>query len=138
MKPHDTIEAQCLARGLKLTGQRVVIARVLDAAVDHPDADEIYRRARQADPSLALSTVYRALNLWAEHGVIDRHDFGDGRGRFEPAGRARHDHLIDADNGRVVEFADEALEALQAAVAEKLGFRLVGHRLTLYGRPRKS
>ena len=132
------IEQLCAERGLRMTGQRRVIARVLSSAKDHPDVDEVYRRANAADPRIALSTVYRTLKLFSDKGILERHDFGLGRGRYEEAARAHHDHLIDVESGRVIEFSNEAIEALQNRIARELGFKLVGHRLELYGVKLKS
>jgi Fur family ferric uptake transcriptional regulator len=132
------IEQLCAERGLRMTGQRRVIARVLSSAKDHPDVEEVYRRANAADPRIALSTVYRTLKLFSDKGILERHDFGLGRGRYEEAARAHHDHLIDVESGRVIEFSNEAIEALQTRIARELGFKLVGHRLELYGVKLKS
>ena len=129
----NRIEERCTEQGLRMTGQRRVIARVLSSAMDHPDVDEVYRRANEIDPRIALSTVYRTLKLFEEKGILERHDFGHGRGRYEEASREHHDHLIDVESGRVIEFHNEAIEALQDRIARELGFRLVGHRLELYG-----
>lgn len=122
---------------LRVTGQRRVIARVLSAAKDHPDVEEVYRRANAQDPRISLSTVYRTLKLFAENGILARHDFGAGRGRYEEAARRHHDHLIDVETGRVIEFRNEEIERLQDRVARELGFTLVGHKLELYGVPLK-
>jgi Fur family ferric uptake transcriptional regulator len=122
---------------LRVTGQRRVIARVLSAAKDHPDVEEVYRRANAQDPRISLSTVYRTLKLFAENGILERHDFGAGRGRYEEAARRHHDHLIDVDTGKVIEFRNEEIERLQDRVARELGFTLVGHKLELYGVPLK-
>ncbi len=116
-----------------MTGQRRIIARVLSSSKDHPDVEEVYRRANEIDKRISLSTVYRTLKLFAEKGILERHDFGHGRGRYEEASRGHHDHLIDVENGRVMEFRNEAIEALQDKIARELGFKLVGHRLELYG-----
>jgi Fur family ferric uptake transcriptional regulator len=129
----NRIEVLCAERGLRMTGQRRVIARVLCSAKDHPDVEEVYRRVSEVDERISLSTVYRTLKLFAEKGILERHDFGKGRGRYEEASRDHHDHLIDVDSGRVIEFRNEAIEALQDRIARDLGFRLVGHRLELYG-----
>jgi Fur family transcriptional regulator, ferric uptake regulator len=129
----NRIERLCAEQGLRMTGQRRVIARVLCTAKDHPDVDEVYRRANEVDPRIALSTVYRTLKLFAEKGLLERHDFGHGRGRYEEASSDHHDHLIDVQSGRVIEFRNEAIEALQDRIARELGFKLVGHRLELYG-----
>jgi Fur family transcriptional regulator, ferric uptake regulator len=127
------IEALCAEQGLRMTGQRRVIARVLSAAKNHPDVEEVYRRANEIDQRIALSTVYRTLKLFADKGILERHDFGLGRGRYEEASRGHHDHLIDVDSGRVIEFSNEEIEVLQNRIARELGFKLVGHRLELYG-----
>lgn len=129
----NRIEASCAEQGLRMTGQRRVIARVLCSADDHPDVEEVYRRANEIDKGISLSTVYRTLKLFAEKGILERHDFGLGRGRYEEASREHHDHLIDTETGRVIEFHSEAIEALQDRIARELGFELVGHRLELYG-----
>ena len=120
-----------------MTGQRKTIARVLSQSPDHPDVDELYRRANRIDPKISLSTVYRTLKLFAAKGILARHDFGAGRGRYEAAPREHHDHLIDIENGRVIEFSNEEIERLQERVARELGFELVGHKLELYGVPLK-
>lgn len=129
------IETLCVESGLRMTGQRRVIARVLASAQDHPDVEEVYRRANGVDSRISLSTVYRTLKLFAEKGILERHDFGRGRGRYEAAPKRHHDHLIDLETGRVIEFANEAIEELQKQIARKLGYRLVGHKLELYGVP---
>lgn len=124
-----------MERGLRMTDQRRVVARVLSASSDHPDVEELYRRAAKADPNISIATVYRTVRLFEEAGVVEKHDFGDGRSRYEQAGEDHHDHLIDARTGRVIEFFDADLEAMKAAIAERLGYRLIGHRLELYGAP---
>lgn len=132
------IEMRCSEQGLRMTGQRRTIARVLSTAKDHPDVEEVHRRANALDARISLSTVYRTLKLFAEKGILERHDFGQGghsRGRYEVASRRHHDHLVDIETGRVIEFANEEIEALQERVARELGFTLVGHRLELYGVP---
>ena len=129
------IERICVERGLKMTGQRRVIARVLATANDHPDVEELHRRAHAVDAKISLSTVYRTIKLFAAKGIIERHDFGHGRGRYEEASRAHHDHLVDVESGRVIEFSNQAIEALQERIARELGFELVGHKLELYGVP---
>jgi len=127
------IELLYAEQGLRMTGQRRVIARVLSSAKDHPDVEEVYQRANEIDRGISLSTVYRTLKLFAEKGILERHDFGHKRGRYEDAARGHHDHLIDVETGRVIEFRNEAIEALQDRIARELGFKLVGHRLELYG-----
>jgi Fur family ferric uptake transcriptional regulator len=129
----NRIELLCAEQGLRMTGQRRTIARVLSSAKDHPDVEEVYQRANEIDKRISLSTVYRTLKLFAEKGILERHDFGHGRGRYEEASRGHHDHLIDVETGRVIEFRNEAIEALQDKIARELGFKLVGHRLELYG-----
>ena len=131
----DRIEKLCIEKGMRMTEQRRVIARVLSAATDHPDVDELHRRAHDVDPHISIATVYRTVRLFDEAGIIARHDFGDGRSRYEEAPGVHHAHLIDMKSGRVIEFVDEEIEALQAAIARKLGYRLVDHRLELYGVP---
>jgi Fur family transcriptional regulator, ferric uptake regulator len=125
----DPIEKQCVEKGMRMTDQRRVVARVLSASTDHPDVEELYRRAHQIDP------VYRTVRLFEEAGVVERHDFGDGRSRYEHAGEGHHDHLINIKSGEVIEFYDAEIEALKEALAQKLGYRLVGHKLELYAVP---
>ncbi|MET0137666.1 MAG: Fur family transcriptional regulator [Sphingobium sp.] len=127
------IEALCIERGLRVTDQRRVIARVLSEAEDHPDVEKVYERAVGIDPQISIATVYRTVRLFEEAGILERHDFGDGRARYEAAPEAHHDHLIDVETGRVIEFVDPELEQLQKQIAERLGFRLVDHRMELYG-----
>jgi Fur family ferric uptake transcriptional regulator len=127
------LETLCAQRGLRMTGQRRVIARVLSEARDHPDVEELHRRAHLVDPHISLSTVYRTVNLLEKKGILERHAFGRGRGRYEEATRDHHDHLIDIATGRVIEFRSEEIEKLQEKIARELGFSLVGHRLELYG-----
>ncbi len=129
------IEALCAEQGLRMTGQRRVIARVLTDAHDHPDVEEVYRRANAVDPRISLSTVYRTLKLLESKGILEHHEFGRGRRRYEEAGPVHHDHLIDMESGRVIEFHNDEIERLQERIAAELGFRLVGHRLELYGVP---
>ncbi len=132
------IEAICAERGLRITEQRRVIARVLSDADDHPDVEELYRRASAIDSGISIATVYRTVRLFEEAGILERHDFRDGRSRYEPTPEEHHDHLIDVETGTVIEFHDDALEELQRLIAERLGFELVDHRLELYGRPLKA
>jgi Fur family transcriptional regulator, ferric uptake regulator len=129
----DTIEARCAAAGLRMTGQRRTIAAVLDRSDDHPDVEELYARAAAQDPRISLATVYRTVKVFDESGILEKVDFGDGRARYEDAERAHHDHLIDLATGQVIEFVDPEIEALQEKIAAKLGYRLKGHRLELYG-----
>lgn len=127
------IEALCAQRGLRITEQRRVIARVLSESVDHPDVDKLHTRASAIDPGISIATVYRTVRLFEEAGILERHDFGDGRARYEAAPEAHHDHMIDVESGIVIEFVDPELEALQRQIAERLGYRLVDHRLELFG-----
>jgi Fur family transcriptional regulator, ferric uptake regulator len=130
------LEQLCLDKGLKMTEQRRVIARVLSESVDHPDVEQVYRRATTIDPHISIATVYRTVRLFEEANILARHDFGDGRSRYEEMPSAHHDHLIDLQSGRVIEFRNEEIEKLQQAVADQLGYELVGHRLELYAVPR--
>ncbi|NCO85370.1 MAG: transcriptional repressor [Rhodobacterales bacterium] len=134
----DTILSRCEARGLRMTDQRRTIAAVLEAAQDHPDVEELYNRASRADPRISIATVYRTVKLFEESGILEKHEFGDGRARYEAADRDHHDHLIDMHSGEVIEFVDAEIEALQDRIAAKLGYRLKGHRLELYGVPLKK
>jgi Fur family ferric uptake transcriptional regulator len=127
------VEALCHENGLRITEQRRVIARVISEAEDHPDVEKLHERSAAIDPGISIATVYRTVRLFEEAGILERHDFGDGRARYEAAPEAHHDHLIDVETGRVIEFVDPELEALQKQIAEKLGFRLVDHRMELYG-----
>jgi Fur family ferric uptake transcriptional regulator len=131
----DRIERLCLEKNMRMTEQRRVIARVLSEASDHPDVEELHRRAHLIDPHISIATVYRTVRLFEEAGIIDRLDFRDGRSRYEEHTDEHHDHLIDMKTGKVVEFVDEEIEALQEAIARKLGYKLVDHRLELYGMP---
>ncbi len=134
----DTIIARCEAKGLRMTDQRRIVARVIEAADDHPDVEELYNRASRIDPKISIATVYRTVKLFEEAGILDRLEFGDGRARYEDAERDHHDHLIDMNSGDVVEFVDPEIEALQGRIAERLGYKLIGHRLELYGVPSKK
>ena len=129
----DRIEKLCVERGMRMTDQRRVVARVLSQSHDHPDVEELYRRAAAVDPHISIATVYRTVRLFEEASILERHDFGDGRARYEAAPESHHDHLIDVETGNVIEFVDPELEQLQKIIAEKLGFRLVDHRMELYG-----
>jgi Fur family ferric uptake transcriptional regulator len=129
------LERLCIDKGLKMTEQRRVIARVLSDAEDHPDVEQVYRRATEIDPHISIATVYRTVRLFEEADILTKHDFGDGRSRYEEIREDHHDHLIDVQSGRVVEFRNEDIERLQSVVAEQLGYKLVGHRLELYAVP---
>ena len=134
----DTIEERCVQKGLRMTEQRRVIARVLEQSLDHPDVEDLYARASAVDPKISIATVYRTVKLFEEAGILDKLEFGDGRARYEDAERDHHDHLIDLQTGRVFEFVDPEIEALQEKIAAKLGYKLKGHRLELYGVPLKK
>ena len=129
------LEQLCVEKGMKMTEQRRVIARVLSEAVDHPHVEEVHRRSVEIDPHISIATVYRTMRLFEEAGIIERHDFGDGRARYEQALETHHDHLVDVQTGRVIEFTSPEIEQLQQAIAKRHGFTLVGHRLELYGIP---
>ena len=141
-EPHpdmlERIEKLCAEKGLRMTEQRRIIARVLSGAHDHPDVEELYRRASALDPHISIATVYRTVRLFEEAGILERHDFRDGRSRYEEVPETHHDHLIDIETGSVIEFRDEEIERLQKQVAERLGFKLIDHRLELYGAPLQS
>ena len=136
--PGSEIERLCIAKGMRMTDQRRVIASVLTDAEDHPDAEGVYRRAVRVDPNISIATVYRTVRLFEEAGILERHDFRDGRSRYEPVPDSHHDHLINVESGEVLEFHNEEIEELQRQVAKKLGFRLVDHRMELYGKPLKK
>jgi Fur family ferric uptake transcriptional regulator len=132
------IERRCIDKGMKMTDQRRVIARVLSDSSDHPDVEEVYRRSTAIDPHISIATVYRTVRLFEEADILERHDFGDGRARYEEAAGDHHDHLIDMQSGKVIEFSSAEIEALQREIARRYGYRLVGHRLELYGVPLTS
>ena len=135
---NDSIELLCVAKGLKMTGQRRVIARVLSGAVDHPDVEMVHRRAIAIDPKISIATVYRTVRLFEEEQILERHEFGDGRARYEEVSESHHDHLIDIESGQVIEFQSEEIEKLQHIIAQELGYRLVDHRLELFAVPLKK
>ena len=123
----------CADKGLRITEQRRTIARILSEAEDHPDVETLHERAAAIDPKISIATVYRTVRLFEEAGILERHEFGDGRSRYEAASESHHDHLIDVETGKVIEFIDEELEELQRRIADRLGYRLVDHRMELYG-----
>jgi len=137
----ETIEEKCLSKGVKLTDQRKIIAKVISESKeaygdsDHPDVDELYNRVSKIDSKISIATVYRTVKLFEESGILDKLEFGDGRARYEDADREHHDHLINIQNGEVIEFVDSDIELLQEKIANKLGYRLLGHKLELYGVP---
>lgn len=136
--PQSRLERLCRDHGMRMTGQRRIIARVLSEADDHPDVEEVHARASAVDKHLSLSTVYRTVRLFEEAGLLERHEFGDGRARYEQVASEHHDHLIDMRSGRVIEFRNEQVERLQEAIARQLGYKLIDHRLELYGVPLKG
>lgn len=132
------IEKKCADIGLKLTGQRRVVARALAESDDHPDVEMLHQRAHKLDPKISIATVYRTVRLFEEANIIEKHDFGDGRARYEELGDSHHDHLIDLKTGKVIEFTNDEIEKLQKSIAESLGYKLVDHRLELYCVPLKD
>ena len=137
LDPHR-IENLCVEKGMRMTDQRRVIARTLSLATDHPDVEEVYRRASKIDEKISIATVYRTVRLFEEAGILERHDFRDGRSRYEQVTDEHHDHLIDLQTGKVIEFHNSEIEKLQQIIARELGFKLVDHRLELYGVPLKA
>jgi Fur family ferric uptake transcriptional regulator len=131
----DRLEKLCAEKGMRMTDQRRIVARILSSADDHPDVEELYRRAHVIDPHISIATVYRTVRLFEEAGIIAKHDFRGVRARYEEAKDDHHDHLIDMKSGQVIEFMDDEIERLQAAIARRLGYKLVDHRLELYGVP---
>ena len=126
------IEQKCISKGVKLTGQRKIIARVMSEAEDHPDVDELYKRVTKIDPKISIATVYRTVKLFEEAGILAKHDFKGGKARYEEISESHHDHLIDVQTGEIIEFVDDEIEKLQKKVAEKYGYELVDHKLELY------
>ncbi len=135
MSELSRLERLCVEKGMKMTGQRRVIARVLSESEDHPDVEEVYARASKIDPKISIATVYRTVRLFEEAEILDRHDFGDGRARYEEVSEEHHDHLIDVRTRQVLEFQDPEIERLQSEIARRMGYRLIDHRLELYGVP---
>ncbi len=131
----DRLEKLCISKGLRMTGQRRVIARVISQADDHPDVEKVYDRATEIDPAISIATVYRTVRLFEEAGILSRSDFGGARARYEEVPEKHHDHLIDIKSGKVIEFRDDEIEELQEKISKKLGFKLIDHRLELYGIP---
>ena len=132
------IEQKCISKGVKLTGQRKIIARIMSEAEDHPDVDELYKRVTKIDPKISIATVYRTVKLFEEAGILAKHDFKGGKARYEEVSEGHHDHLIDVNTGEIIEFVDEEIEILQKKVAEKYGYELVDHKLELYGVKKKN
>lgn len=130
-----SLERRCIDKGMRMTEQRRVIARVLEKSDDHPDTEDLYHRASKIDANISISTVYRTVSLFEEAGIIERHEFRDGRARYEAVPESHHDHLIDMKSGKVIEFSNEEIERLQTVIARELGYRLIDHRLELYGVP---
>ena len=132
------IEEKCISKGVKLTGQRKIIARVMSEAEDHPDVDELYKRVTKVDPKISIATVYRTVKIFEEAGILAKHDFKGGKARYEEISESHHDHLIDVKTGEIIEFVDDEIEKLQKKVAEKYGYELVDHKLELYGIKKKN
>ena len=136
---NETIEEKCLAKGVKLTEQRKIIAKVMSSSKDHPDVDELYKRVSNVDPKISIATVYRTIKLFADEGIVTKHGFkGGGKARYEELSESHHDHLIDIKTGEIIEFVDDEIEKLQKKIAEKFGYDLVDHKLELYGRKKNS
>ena len=133
----ETIEQKCIAKGVKLTDQRRVIAQVMSESSDHPDVDELYKRVSKMDPKISIATVYRTVKLFEESGILTKHEFKGGKARYEELNESHHDHLIDVKTGEIIEFVDDEIEKLQKKVAEKYGYELVDHKLELYGVKKK-
>ena len=134
----ESIEQKCISKGVKLTDQRRVVAKVMSESTDHPDVDELYKRVSKVDPKISIATVYRTVKLFEEAGILTKHDFKGGKARYEELNESHHDHLIDVKSGEIIEFVDEEIEMLQKKVAEKYGYTLVDHKLELYGVKKKS
>ena len=134
----ETIEKKCISKGVKLTDQRKIIAKVMSDSSDHPDVDELYKRVLKIDSKISIATVYRTVKLFEEIGILAKHDFKGGKARYEELSEGHHDHLIDIKTGEIIEFVDEDIEKLQKKVAEKYGYDLVDHKLELYGVKKKS
>ena len=134
----ETIEKKCIAKGVKLTDQRKVIAKVMSESDDHPDVDELYKRVSKIDPKISIATIYRTVKLFEEAGILAKHDFKGGKARYEELSESHHDHLIDIKTGEIIEFVDDKIEKLQKKVAERHGYELVDHKLELYGIKKKS
>ena len=134
----ETIEKKCIDKGVKLTEQRKIIAKVMSESTDHPDVDELYNRVSKIEPKISIATVYRTVKLFEESGIVAKHDFKGGKARYEELSESHHDHLIDVKTGEIIEFVDEEIEKLQKKVAEKYGYTLVDHKLELYGIKKKS
>ena len=135
---NETIEEKCLVKGVKLTEQRKIIAKVMSSSKDHPDVDELYKRVSNIDPKISIATVYRTVKLFAEEGIVTKHGFKGGKARYEELSESHHDHLIDIKTGEIIEFVDDEIEELQKKIAEKFGYDLVDHKLELYGRKKNS
>ena len=133
----DSIEQKCLDKGVKLTDQRKIIAKVMSVSDDHPDVDELYKRVSKIDPRISIATIYRTVKLFEECGILTKHEFKDGKARYEKLNESHHDHLIDIKTGEIIEFVDDEIEKLQKKVAEKYGYELVDHKLELYGVKKK-
>ena len=135
---NETIEEKCLAKGVKLTEQRKIIAKVMSSSKDHPDVDELYKRVSNIDAKISIATVYRTVKLFAEEGIVTKHGFKGTKARYEELSESHHDHLIDIKTGEIIEFVDDEIEKIQKKIAEKFGYDLVDHKLELYGRKKNS
>ena len=133
----ESIEQKCIAKGVKLTDQRKIIAKIMSDSQDHPDVDELYKRASKIDSKISIATVYRTVKLFEESGIVAKHDFKGGKARYEELNESHHDHLIDIKTGEIIEFVDDEIEKLQQKVADKYGYKLVDHKLELYGIKKK-
>ena len=133
----ETIEQKCIAKGVKLTDQRKIISKIMSDSQDHPDVDELYKRASKIDSKISIATVYRTVKLFEEAGIVAKHDFKGGKARYEELNEGHHDHLIDIKTGEIIEFVDEEIEKLQQKVADKYGYKLIDHKLELYGIKKK-
>ena len=134
----DSIEQKCIDKGVKLTDQRKIIAKVMSESDDHPDVDKLYKRVSEVDSKISIATVYRTVKLFEESGILTKHEFKGGKARYEKLNESHHDHLIDVKTGEIIEFVDDEIEKLQKKVAEKYGYELVDHKLELYGVKKKS
>ena len=134
----DSIEQKCIVKGVKLTDQRRIIAKIMSESEDHPDVDELYKRVSKIDSKISIATVYRTVKLFEEFGILAKHEFKGGKARYEELNESHHDHLIDIKTGEIIEFVDDEIEKLQKRVAEKYGYELVDHKLELYGIKKKS
>ncbi len=137
MNSFQTIEQKCTQKGLRMTAQRRIIARVIESSKDHPDAEELYKRTNKVEKTISLATIYRTLKLFQDNGILERHEFKDGKSRYERLPKEHHDHLIDLETGKVIEFQNEEIEKLQKRIAQRLGYDIIDHRLEIYAVKKK-